>query len=68
VFNMAAEDSKQSSIHGKSCQNPLFKARDHTEKIEVNIMIKGQVYAICSSCWRKMNDHRREDKYQWSSV
>lgn len=47
------------------CLNPFFKAHGHSNRIELYIVFHGDVLPICSECWRKLNDQRREVLYQW---
>jgi hypothetical protein len=53
------EEQKYCVRNRSPCDNP-FKFRGHSRTIVCYVVLNGVIYATCSECWRKVNDHRSE--------
>jgi hypothetical protein len=53
------EGTKYGVNNGSTCDNP-FGFRGHSRTIVCYVVLNGVIYATCSECWRKVNDHRSE--------
>ncbi len=60
------EVGKKYTMYEAGCDNP-FGMKKHSRDIVSYIIKGGKIFSCCSECWRKVNDPRRTEKFQWSS-